>query len=596
MRHYPFFVSIKSLFFSCVCILLFLTNASAQIKIGLNGNKIKSSSLLELESLSQGLLLPRLPDTLEINALIPPDGMLVYITKNPNSGLYIRKGGAWVPVQLSSSIKAAKSIKGDGTLNVNNSGDTIILSANSNTSLWNANKLQGYPISSNVPVIGQLLEWNGSAWIPTAPFRDLNKMTGFINSSQLAAGSVTTEKIPDGAITAAKIGTDYAKERVLVTDVSGNAIWVDRSSFSTNTLNAGNIFIGNVNGVATSLPLTGDIGLTTAGVSSIGLSRVTTGMILDGTVGSNDLASGSVLTDKLQQKSVSLAKLADMATSSFIGRNTAGSGTPEVLSVTSAKTMLALNKNDVGLANVENTSDANKIISTATQTALNLKAPLNSPTFTGTVTAPTFIGALTGNATSATSAGTVTTNANLTGPVTSLGNATAIANGAITNAMLANAAVANLTGTNTGNQTATTVANVASGTIAATTVQAALNELDTEKASLSGATFTGAVSATSYGRVTGTGARFTFYETTGAPYSITLNDYYIKVNTAVTVTLPSSVGISGQRFIIYNNTGGDYTLIATTSGQTISGPGFFGGLTSRASLKVFSDGANWLME
>jgi hypothetical protein len=47
-------------------------------------------------------------------------------------------------------------------------------------------------------------------------------------------------------------------------------------------------------------------------------------------------------------------------------------------------------------------------------------------------------------------AATVTTNANLTGPVTSIGNATAIANGAISNAMLANGAVANLSGTNTG--------------------------------------------------------------------------------------------------------------------------------------------------
>jgi hypothetical protein len=48
---------------------------------------------------------------------------------------------------------------------------------------------------------------------------------------------------------------------------------------------------------------------------------------------------------------------------------------------------------------------------------------------------------------------THTTNANLTGPVTSTGNATAIANGAITNAMLANAAVATLSGTNSGDQT-----------------------------------------------------------------------------------------------------------------------------------------------
>jgi len=58
-------------------------------------------------------------------------------------------------------------------------------------------------------------------------------------------------------------------------------------------------------------------------------------------------------------------------------------------------------------------------------------------------------------------AATVTTNANLTGPVTSVGNATAIANGAISNAMLANAAVANLSGTNTGDQNLFSVIAVA---------------------------------------------------------------------------------------------------------------------------------------
>ena len=42
----------------------------------------------------------------------------------------------------------------------------------------------------------------------------------------------------------------------------------------------------------------------------------------------------------------------------------------------------------VGLGNVDNTSDANKPISSATQTALDAKAPLNNPTFTGTVTLP----------------------------------------------------------------------------------------------------------------------------------------------------------------------------------------------------------------
>lgn len=44
-----------------------------------------------------------------------------------------------------------------------------------------------------------------------------------------------------------------------------------------------------------------------------------------------------------------------------------------------------LTKSAVGLGNVDNTSDANKPISSATQAALNLKAPLASPSFTGTV-------------------------------------------------------------------------------------------------------------------------------------------------------------------------------------------------------------------
>lgn len=42
-------------------------------------------------------------------------------------------------------------------------------------------------------------------------------------------------------------------------------------------------------------------------------------------------------------------------------------------------------KGALELGNVDNTSDANKPVSTLTQTALNLKANLASPTFTGTV-------------------------------------------------------------------------------------------------------------------------------------------------------------------------------------------------------------------
>ena len=52
-------------------------------------------------------------------------------------------------------------------------------------------------------------------------------------------------------------------------------------------------------------------------------------------------------------------------------------------------TVSGVTKTHVGLDNVDNTSDAAKPVSTATQTALDLKAPLASPTFTGTVTGVT---------------------------------------------------------------------------------------------------------------------------------------------------------------------------------------------------------------
>ena len=50
---------------------------------------------------------------------------------------------------------------------------------------------------------------------------------------------------------------------------------------------------------------------------------------------------------------------------------------------------VTVTKGDVGLGNADDTSDANKPVSTATQTALNLKAPIASPTLTGTPAAPT---------------------------------------------------------------------------------------------------------------------------------------------------------------------------------------------------------------
>lgn len=87
--------------------------------------------------------------------------------------------------------------------------------------------------------------------------------------------------------------------------------------------------------------------------------------------------------------SVTSAKLADMAEGTLKGRAAgAGTGVPSDRTMAQVKTDLALVKGDVGLGNVDNTSDANKPVSTATQTALDLKANAANAVFTGTVTIP----------------------------------------------------------------------------------------------------------------------------------------------------------------------------------------------------------------
>jgi hypothetical protein len=79
-----------------------------------------------------------------------------------------------------------------------------------------------------------------------------------------------------------------------------------------------------------------------------------------------------------------LATTANVATAKSEAITAAGTAADTKVSTA----VSALTKSSVGLANVDNTSDANKPVSTATQTALDLKANLETPTFTGTVVLP----------------------------------------------------------------------------------------------------------------------------------------------------------------------------------------------------------------
>ncbi len=84
-------------------------------------------------------------------------------------------------------------------------------------------------------------------------------------------------------------------------------------------------------------------------------------------------------------------------------------------------------------------------------------------------------------------------------------------------------------------------------------------------------------------------------------YAVTATDYivaYTSLSTGRTVTLPTAVGIGNRIYIIIDETGTANTnniTVATTSSQTINGAATKVINSAFGSLKVYSNGANWII-
>ena len=152
---------------------------------------------------------------------------------------------------------------------------------------------------------------------------------------------------------------------------------------------------------------------TAALVATTDIGTVTSTMIANGTIVDGDInASAAIAQSKIDGLTAALAakaldsdltahenattsvhgisNTADLATKTYA--NGKASDAIDAAAVASENytdaAVAALTKSSVGLGNVDNTSDANKPVSTATQSALDLKADLAGPTFTGTVVLP----------------------------------------------------------------------------------------------------------------------------------------------------------------------------------------------------------------
>ncbi|PSL42683.1 hypothetical protein CLV51_11168 [Chitinophaga niastensis] len=83
---------------------LVATQANAQLKVGKNPTTVEKSAILELDADKQGLLLPRLADTVGIQGLTPPDGMIIYLKKAGEEGFYVRNHGYWEKMANTANI------------------------------------------------------------------------------------------------------------------------------------------------------------------------------------------------------------------------------------------------------------------------------------------------------------------------------------------------------------------------------------------------------------------------------------------------------------------------------------------------------------
>lgn len=147
------FTVLTKLMLTLVVGILCFSSADAQVKIGTNPDQVQQSSLLELESQTKGLLLPRLQDTMAINSLNPSDGMLIYLEKTPRNGLYVRRNGVW---NFLTGVSSTSTGGGPGF-------DPSTLSlATIAGKVDPATQIAAAPSA----VTGQVLTWNGTGWEP----------------------------------------------------------------------------------------------------------------------------------------------------------------------------------------------------------------------------------------------------------------------------------------------------------------------------------------------------------------------------------------------------------------------------------------------
>jgi Major tropism determinant N-terminal domain len=213
---------------------------------------------------------------------------------------------------------------------------------------------------------------------------------GIADTSLLA----TQSDVNDAETAAASALAGHAADTAGVHGIADTTLLVTQSDLTDHAAETVNVHgIADTTALVTQSDLTDAITGATVDQSAlagtgIDWNALTEQFDIDTTVATKTYADDAVTDHNAETLNVhGIANTALLATQSY-------ADTAEADAITAAGTaadtkiataVAALTKSSVGLGNVDNTSDADKPVSTATQTALDAKASLSGATFTGSV-------------------------------------------------------------------------------------------------------------------------------------------------------------------------------------------------------------------
>ena len=407
---------------------LILFSVISYAQVGINTNTPDASSVLDIESTAGGILIPRLTETQRDAISSPATGLMIYQT-DQTTGFYFYNGTAWTRIegvagpqgeqgplgpQGPQGVAGADGVDGadgngilsttdnnDGTFTLTYTDGSTFTTSDFTTNISDLEAAISY-VAAEALSIGDFVGGGVVFWVdPTDNTKGLacaleNQSTGIqwyngvnttINATATAVGSgaANTTAIIDNQ---GPTETDYAAGLARAYNGGGFSDWflpskgelslMFQNKETLNTTisnNGGQIFQNSAYWSSTEIDSEFAKAVGFGNGSSPSYYKYSNAHVRAvravNSVGTSSELTAIAAEQTAQNSAIDLK--ANIASPTFTG------------------IVSGITKSMVGLANVDNTTDANKPVSTAMQTALDLKAPLASPTFTGTIT----VGAIT---------------------------------------------------------------------------------------------------------------------------------------------------------------------------------------------------------